>query len=392
MFDNRRVLCYNTDMRKTFKYRIYPTKRQTTILLQQLDQCRWLYNHLLEMRKTTYETSGESLSLYDQQATFVGLKDTHPALKQVHSQVLQNVAVGIDLAFKAFFRRVKGGENPGYPRFRGKGRYNSLCYPQYGNGAKLMGDVLYLSKIGNVEVVLHRELSGTPKTVCISVSSTSKWYVSISCELPDPEPLPHSDENVGIDVGIKEFAVFSNGRAIANPHFFRADEKMLAKLQRKLSKLAKGTSARRKARKPVARIHERIRWRRGDFAHQHSRRIVNQYQVIAVEDIHVNRLLHNHCLAKSIADAAWSQFDSLLAYKAAWAGRQFVAVNPAYTSQQCSSCGHRKPMPLDVRTYECECCGMVKDRDLNAALNILALGLQRIGIKSVEAPRFIAGE
>ncbi len=217
MFDQGLVLYYNTNMRKTFKYRIYPSKHQIATLRRQLDECRWLYNHLLEMRKTAYDSLGESLSLYDQQATFVALKHERPALGQVHSQVLQNVAVRIDLGMKAFFRRLKAGDAPGYPRFRGKGRYNSLCYPQYGNGAKLTGDVLYLSKIGNVEVVLHRELSGTPKTVCISVSSTGKWYVTISCELPEPEPLPHSDENVGIDVGIKEFAVLSNGVAIANP-------------------------------------------------------------------------------------------------------------------------------------------------------------------------------
>ncbi len=386
------ILRYDYGMRKTLKYRIYPTKAQTTTLLKQLDECRWLYNHLLEQRKVAFDERGEALSLYAQQATFNALKDERPNLKQVHSQVLQNVAVRIDLGMKAFFRRVKAGEEPGYPRFRGKGRYNSICYPQYGNGAKLTGNVLYLSKIGNVEVVLHRPLEGTPKTVCISVSSTGKWYVTISCDVSNPEPLPVSPEQVGIDVGLKEFAVFSDGRVIANPRFFRVDEKQLAKVSRKLSKQTKGTPARRKARKPVARVHERIAWRRGDFAHQNSRRIVNQYQVIAVEDIHVNRMLHNHCLAKSISDVAWSQFGSLLTYKAAWAGRQFVAVYPAYTSQTCSSCGHRQPLPLDVRVYHCPCCDVTLDRDHNAALNILALGLQRLGIQPVEAPQFIAGE
>jgi putative transposase len=386
-------------MRKTFKYRIYPTKAQTTTLLRQLDQCRWLYNHLLEQRKVAYDQRAESLSLYDQQATFVALKDEHPALKQVHSQVLQNVAVRIDLGMKAFFRRVKAGEKPGYPRFRGKGRYNSLCYPQYGNGAKLTGlngaqpqNLLYLSKVGNVKVVLHRPIEGEVKTVCIEVRSTGKWYVTISCELPAPPPLPISSQNTGIDVGLKEFAVLSDGRAIHNPRFFRVDEQQLAKLQHKRAKLEKGSPEHRKARKPVARLHERIGWRRSDFAHQNSRRIVNQYQVIAVEDLAVNRMVHNHCLAKSISDAAWSQFSDLLTYKAAWAGRQFVAVNPAYTSQNCSRCGHRQPMPLDVRVYECPDCKLVLDRDHNAALNILALGLQRLGIQSLDAPQFIAGE
>jgi putative transposase len=200
-----------------------------------------------------------------------------------------------------------------------------------------------------VKIILHRPLEGMPKTATISRSSTGKWYVSFSCECREPAPLPATGQQVGVDVGLKTFATLSTGGEIANPRFFRAEERALAKAQRRLSQEENGTPARAKRRKVVARVHERIVWRRADFAHQHSRRIVNAFDLIAVEDLSVNRMTHNHCLAKSIHDTAWSQFTSLLSYKAAWAGRKFVAVNPAYTSQDCSGCGHRQPLSLSER-------------------------------------------
>jgi putative transposase len=221
-------------------------------------------------------------------------------------------------------------------------------------------------------------LEGPPKTATVTRSSTGKWYVCFSCECADPAPLPETGRQVGIDVGLKTFATFSTAQEIANPRFFRGEEKALAKAQRRLSKQEKGTPECAKRRRVVARVHERIAWRRGEFTHQHSRRIVNQFDLIAVEDLAVNRMTHNHCLAKSIHDAAWSQFADLLSYKAAWAGRRCVAVNPAYTSQDCSQCGHRQTLSLTDRTYTCPCCGIVLDRDLNASLNILRLGQQSL--------------
>jgi len=187
--------------------------------------------------------------------------------------------------------------------------------------------------------------------------------------------LPETGRQVGIDVGLTTFATLSTGTEIANPRFFRYEERALAKAQRRLSKEEQGTPERAKRRKIVARVHERTRWRRGDFTHQHSRRIVNQFDLIAIEDLSINHMVHHHCLAKSIHDVAWSQFANLLAYKAAWAGRRFVAVNPAYTSQDCSQCGHRKTdLTLADRIYTCSCCGVVLDRDLNASLNIVRVG------------------
>jgi putative transposase len=370
-------------MRKTFKYRLYPNTQQQRLLERQLEECRWLYNELLAARRDAWEQRQDSLRLYDQQAELPTLKAARPALATVQSQVLQNVAVRIDLAFQAFFRRVRTGEKPGYPRFRGQGRYDSITYPQVPVGCKLDTEArrLRLHGVGLVKIILHRPLEGTPKTATISRSSTGKWYVCFSCECAEPSPLPETGQRVGIDVGLKTFATLSDGQEIANPRFFRGEEKALAKVQRAHSKLAKGTPERAKHRHAVARVYERIAWRRGDFAHQHSRRIVDGFDLIAVEDLSVNQMVHNHCLAKSIQDAAWSQFAALIAYKAAWAGRQYVAVNPAYTSQDCSSCGHRQPLSLaDLanRTYTCPCCGIVLDRDYNASLNILRLGQQSL--------------
>jgi len=361
----------------TFRYRLYPTKSQAATMQQVLNECRWLYNHLLEQRKTAWEERQESFSLYDQINTFPALKKERPSLTAVHSQVLQNVAVRIDLAFKAFFRRVKAGEKPGYPRFRGAGWYDSFTYPQ--GGYRVNSNSVTLSKIGTVKAVIHRPIEGRIKTCCVRRTGTGKWFVTFACEVED-RPLPESSEAVGIDVGLESFAILSTGDKIANPRFFRADEKALAKAQRKLSKADKGASERAKRRKVVAHIHERISNRRLDFAHQNSRRIVDRFGIIAVEDLNINRMVQNHCLAKSIADASWGQFAAFLSYKAERAGRKYIAVNPAYTSQDCSRCGFRQLMPLSQRQFHCPNCGLVLDRDLNASLNILAIGLDSLGL------------
>ncbi len=373
-------------MIKNFQYRLFPTKKQLKMLEQTLEECRWLYNHLLERRKVAYEQESKSLSCYAQQATYPILKEQRPSLSTVHSQVLQNVAVRIDLAMKAFFRRVKAGEKPGYPRFKGYGRYDSFTYPQ--SGFSITHDSrVSLSKIGAVKMVYHRPVRGTIKTATIHKSSTGKWCITFSCET-EPVRLPDRPEQVGIDVGLKTFATLSTSEEIANPRFFRKEEKALAKVQRKHSKLAKGTPERAKHRKRVARVHERVKFKRQNFTHQQSRQIVDRYGVICVEDLNTNRMLHNHCLAKSISDAAWSAFFSQLSAKAEEAGRQFVKVNPAYTSQTCSACGHRQRMPLSERIFDCLCCYAHIDRDLNASLNILRLGLESLGIQPVEAPAF----
>ena len=385
-------------MLKMFQYRIFPTKKQEKKLNETLEECRWLYNHLLEMRKTAYERDGISLTCFQQQYTFPVLKQERPSLHGVHSQILQNVAVRVDLAFKAFFRRVREhAQEPGYPRFKGKGRYDSFTFPQ--SGFRIVSVVsvprtasqtashderVCLSKIGSVKMVYHRKRVSKMKTCTVQRSSTGKWYVCFSCEC-EPLRLEPVAPQVGIDVGLKTFATFSKEEEIPNPRFFRKQEKALAKVQRKHSKLAKGTPERRKHRQVVARVHERMKFRRDNFTHQESRQIVDHFGVICVEDLHVNRMTHNHCLAKSIHDASWTGFFDRLSSKAEEAGRTFVKVNPAYTSQDCSRCHHRQKMPLSERVYHCPCCLLEIDRDLNAALNIKALGLQSVGLP-LEAP------
>ena len=366
-------------MLKAMKYRLNPMKKQARLLQDQLEECRCLYNHFLEARKRGWEERQESLTYYGQKATLPHLKAYCPELSHVHSQVLQDVALRIDLAFKAFFRRCKAKETPGFPRFRGYGRYNSMTFPQYGNGCQLVGGVLKLSKVGALRVVQHRPLAGTPKTCTIRRSSTGKWYVTMICEV-EAHSLPPTGEAIGIDVGLRSFATLSTGESTPCPKFLRTDEKDLKRTQRKLSAAAKSTPERRTRRTIVARVHERITNRRTNFTHQESRRLVNRFDVIAVEDLSVNRMMHNHCLAKSIQDAAWSQFATFLSYKAVWAGRAFVAVKPAYTSQDCSGCGHRQKKTLAERTHACACCGLTLDRDHNAALNILTLGQQSLGL------------
>jgi putative transposase len=366
-----------------FMYRLYPTRKQLKALEATLEECRWLYNNTLAYRKDAWEQEQRHASYYESKVRIPVLKNERPSLKSVHSQVLQNVTERVELAFQGFFRHVKAGEEPGYPRFKGQGRYDSFTYTQSGFSLT-HDDRVCLSKIGSIKLVYHRPLRGKIKTLTIRRSSTGKWYASFSVEC-EPERLPDVPSQVGIDVGLKTFATLSDGTEIDNPRFFRKEEKALVKVQRKHSKLAKGTPERRKHRKAVARVHERIRFRRENFTHQESRKIVNRYGVICVEDLHAGRMTHNHCLSKSIHDASWSAFFSQLACKAAEAGKRYVAVNPAYTSQDCSRCHHRQVMPLNERTYHCPCCLLSIDRDLNASKNILAVGLHRIGIQSVEA-------
>lgn len=384
-------------MRKTFKYRIYPSKSQEISLNEQLETCRKLYNKLLSDRKDSWENSQVSISMYDQHKVITELKKTWLNLKDVHSQVLQDIATRIDLAFKSFFRRVKTGEKAGYPRFKSFSRYDSLTYKQYGNGVKIIDDSLKgkvnLSKIGHIKTIFHRKVEGVIKNVIITKSSTGKWYISFSCEA-DQKILPKSNLNVGVDVGLETFAYMSDNTKIDNPRFFRTEENQLAKANRKLASFPKPTKnhpstiERLKAKKVLSRVHERIKFKRENFIHQESRKIINKYQIIAIEDLNINRMVHNHCLAKSILDASWSLFSSVLNFKAEEAGRLIVKVNPAYTSQDCSKCGHREKKSLSTRQHNCKCCGLSINRDLNASINILRIGLDSLGIQSLEAHEF----
>ena len=364
-------------MRLTFQYRLLPSKHQRTLLDNTLELCRWVYNETLATRKNAWEQEQKPLTRYYTTKMLPVWKEGKPELSQVYSQVLQEVCARVDLAFSSFFRRVKTGEKPGYPRFRGYGRYDSFTYPQ--TGFELLDNGLQLSKIGIVKIIIHRPIRGNIKTLNIRRDRVGNWYACFSCEV-ETDPLPASEKAVGVDVGLESFATLSNnGEKIPNPRFFRKDEKALARVQRKLSKVEKGTPEREKRRKAVARIYQRIANRRKDFAHKLSRSLVNEYGIIALEKLNGKNMLKNHHLAKSISDAAWNQLVQYVTYKAEYADREVVLVDPRNTSKRCSRCGTLVEKSLAVRVHSCPVCGLEIDRDENAAINILALGLQCLG-------------
>ncbi len=376
-------------MNKTYQFRIYPTKKQETTLNEWLALCCQVYNAALQERRDAFRMAGISLGFAHQCAELPACKDVYPELAQVNAQVLQNVVKRVDLAFQAFFRGCKTGEQIGYPRFKSRYRYHSLTFPQYAAPGKqgcfsLLKESnhkgkLILSKIGHVKLVMHRPIQGRPKTAIVKRTPTGKWFVSICCEGVEPITLAPSEEQVGIDVGLTSFAYLSDGSHIDNPRFFRQEERALARAQRRREKEAKGSKERRKRTKVVARIHERIRNRRQNFIGQQVNLLVKRFGLIAVEALVVRNLVKNPKLAKSISDVAWSAFFTVLVAKAEEAARQVVKVPPAYTSQSCSWCGRRQEMPLSVRVYECPACGLVMDRDHNASVNILEKACGRAG-------------
>jgi putative transposase len=392
---------YVRTMDKTYQFRIYPTKKQENALNVWLALCCQVYNAALQERRDAYRMAGISLGFAQQCAELPACKEVYPELAEVNAQVLQNVVKRVDLAFQAFFRGCKTGEKIGYPRFKSRLRYHSLTFPQYAapgkqgcftlvNAGKHKGKLI-LSKIGHVKMVMHRPIQGTPKTAIVKCTPTGKWFVSIRCQDVEPITIAPSEEQVGIDVGLKQFAYLSNGSHIDNPRFFREEEKALARAQRRRDKAAKGSEKRRKRNKVVARIHERIGNRRQNFIGQHVALLVRRFGLIAVEALVVRNLIKNPKLAKSISDVAWSAFFTRLVAKAEEAARQVVKVPPAHTSQTCSSCRHRQEMPLSVRVYECLACGLVMDRDHNASVNILAQACGRAGSVIPEAPGAGAG-
>jgi putative transposase len=279
----------------------------------------------------------------------------------------------VDRAFQAFFRRVKAGETPGYPRFHGRDRYNSLTYPQFGNGAQLDNGLLVLSKIGRIAVRWSRPLEGTPKTVTISREADG-LYVCFSCANVPIQLLPATGQEMGIDLGIEAFATLSDGTRIFYPGWYRKAERALKTAQRRVSRRKKGSHRRRKAVNLLAKAHQKVRRQRADFHHKTALALVQTTDVIYHEDLQVRNMVQNHHLAKSINDAGWGAFLTILTYKAAWAGRRIVAVNPAYTSQRCSGCGVMVQKGLSVRWHACPECGTSLHRDHNAAKNIERLG------------------
>ena len=347
--------------KKTFQYRLYPTKDQVQLLAYCLATCRHLYNEMLEDRKNAYDRCGIGLN-YTQQAGQLKYLNL-----DIHSQVAQDVLRKLDTAFRNFFRRVKNGDKKvGYPRFKGYNRYDSFTYPQ--SGFKINGDKLILSKIGAIRIFLHREIEGKVKT-CTIKRDGEQWYASFSVELPDSEPK-EIVTSVGVDVGITTLATLSDGNEIENPKILDKYDSKLLKAHRDLSRKKKGSNNRDKQKTILSGIYRKVRNARNDYLHKASRFLVDNYDQIIFEDLQIQNMVKNHHLARSIHDASWGMLINFTTYKAEEAGGVVELVNPRNTSKQCSVCGNIQSMPLSQRTYRCSKCGNVIGRDHNAAINI----------------------
>jgi len=354
-----------------YRYRLYPSKTQVEALETQLELCRQTHNWLLAGCRGTYEAAGKLPSQFDLNKALNVLKIQRPETKKVHSQVLQNISKRIKDGYTNFFARRKAGLKAGLPRFKKYGRYKSITYPQF--GFKVEGNRLILSKIGDIRIRQHRELRGHVKTLTVKRMPSGKWYAFFSC-IVEPQPKDKPFEDVGIDVGLNSYAVLSDGTRIENPRYYRKSEKRLTHLQRELSRKDRGSRNWVKAKTRVARLHEKTVNRRTEFLHKASRRIADAYETVYVENLNIRNMVRNHCLAKSISDAGWGNFIEMIAYKEEESGGQIIQVNPRNTTQNCSQCGNKVEKSLSERIHECPICGLVMDRDKNAALNILARG------------------
>jgi putative transposase len=392
-----------TTCRTTYQEKLRPTPAQERALERVLWRCRTLYNSALEQRIFLWRQRGVSITHYQQAAELKTLRAEMPEYAALHSHVLQDVLACLDTTYQAFFRRVANGEKPGFPRFQGRDRYHSFTSKEYGNGARLDNGALVLSKIGRIAIRWSRPVAGTIKTVTISKEADG-WYVCFSCADVPTLPLPLTGKETGIDVGLKVFLITAEGEPTENPRHYRKAERALQKAQQRVSRRKKGSKRRRKAVQVLARKHQHVRRQHSDFHHKVALALVRAYDTIYVEAIQPANLsrrpapkqdenghyVHNGVsqkagLNKSIQDAGWSHFLSILAFKAACAGKRVEAVPPAYTTQDCSGCGERMQISLSVRTHVCTHCGLILDRDLNAARSILWRGQRLRGLAGMPA-------
>lgn len=394
-------------MNKTFKYRLYPTSKQVEKLQWVLDRCRELYNAALQERKEAWKYASKYIGYVEQCRSLTEIKfDIREEYQEIGSHVLQDVLRRLDKAYQNFFRRVKSGEKPGFPRFQGRNRYDSFTYPDQ-QGWKLEGKKLHLSKIGTLKIKLHREIQGHAKT-CTIKQEGQHWYVIFSCEMEQQITSPYTDDVVGIDLGLYHFAALSTGDIIDNPQYYRKAEQKLVKAQQSLDRKKRGSKRRKKAVQRFAKHHRKIYNQRQNFLHQWSRRVVNTYQMIVFENLVPSNMskapkpkqdengeyLHNGAsqkagLNKSIRDAGWSTFIAMCQYKAEYAGTvQVIKVDPYKTSQVCSGCLVEGPhKELSERVHTCTNCGLVLDRDVNAAINILNVGQGNLNLRPAKKPK-----
>jgi putative transposase len=360
---------------QAFIYRLYPSKSQRRRLEAVRETCRRFYNDLLRQREDAYQLHGLSITKTEQLRRVKLEKATSPYAADIHSHILQVVVADLDKAFQAFFRRVKAGENPGYPRFKSRNRFAGFGFKEYGNGFAIDGRRLRLSGIGRIAVRWHRALAGTIKTARVFCRA-GKWFIAFSCEVEKPQPLPATGGAIGIDLGLLRLATLSDGERIENPRWYRRILRKLRVIQRSIARKKLGGSNRDKAVAALQRLLLRVANMRKDFLNKFVASLIRRFDVIVLEELRVAAMVHGR-FALSILDAGWSYLVSRLAHKAESAGREVVTVDPAYTSKTCSGCGSPfEQLSLSDR-WVCCACGVSLDRDQNAALNILQRGLGR---------------
>lgn len=362
-------------MRNVFKVRIYPTPEQQTALSKAFGCARWWWNHALNLNNETYKATGKGLSRQGYNDRLPELKKEFPWLTECYSQVLQSISLNLSQAFINFFEgRTK------YPNFKSKHGKQSIQYPQH---VKILSNALKIPKIGDVKAKLHRTFEGKLKTVTISMSRTGKYYASLLFDDGLPELAISSEgKAIGIDLGLTYLAITSDGSKFGNPKPLRKREKNLKRKQKKLSRKEQGSKRRAKAKRIVARVHERIANSRKDFQHKLSHKLVNENQVIIVEDLAVKNLVKNHKLAKSISDSGWAEFTRQLKYKAEKNGKTYLEIGRFFpSSKTCHVCLNQlDSLPLDVRSWICSNCNTKHDRDVNAAINIRDEGLRILAL------------
>jgi putative transposase len=387
---------------RAYKFRIYPKKKQIEKINSILNLSYKLYNAMLEQRIMAYELkkdfhSSNNVNYLSQQNELPELKEYFPEYREIYSLALQDVARRIDRAFDNFFERVKERRNgkkikAGFPRFKSRNSYKSITYPQ--SGFKIMDNGhLFLSKIGEIRIFRHREITGTIKQVTVKKDKINNYYATFVVEENNNRNYSELPDNpVGIDVGLIKLIATTDNTPVDPPKYLRQSEKTLKKAQRNLSRKQKGSVNRMEARVRVARISGYIANQRNDFSQKLSRKLVDNHNFIAYEDLNIANMLKNHNLAKSIADASWGILINNTMYKAERAGKYCIKVNPRNTSKACSYCGNIiEDQSLDDREYHCSKCGLIMDRDDNAAVNVLNAGFKKlfstfiIGRKSIKS-------
>lgn len=378
-------------MLKAYKYRLYPTKKQETEIEKHFGACRFVYNWGLSLKKEIYEKEGKSISRMDLQKILSrNLKHEHEWLKEVNSQSLISSLFHLEAAYSNFFRDLKKwlkkqhkneDKKPGFPRFKSK--YNPVQSFQCPQNVVVFFDrsVVKLPKLGEVKAIFHRQFEGKVKTCTVSRTSTGKFYISIlvdnGSELPEKQVFDETT-TIGVDVGIKDFAILSNGNKIENPRYLKNSEQRLKVLQRRLSRKNKGSSNWNQLKRQVAKLHEKVSNQRNDFQHKLSRKLIHENQAVALENLNVKGMQKNHHLAQSITDVAWSSFVLKLEYKAEWYGKTILRIGRfEASSKTCNACGNKyEELQLNDREWKCPVCNTLHDRDVNAAINIKNFALR----------------